>query len=68
MDENYLEYANAVYHEYRVVFNTSGSPYNVPAGSKVDMTAVAEHYKRKHQRMDEARVARMEKENGSVYD
>ena len=40
----------------------------MPAGSKVDMTAVAAHYQRKHQKMDEARVARMENGNGSVYD
>ena len=32
------------------------------------MTAVAAHYERKHQRMDEARVARLEKEKGSIYD
>lgn len=32
------------------------------------MSAVAEHYRRRHEKMDEARVARMEKENGSVYD
>ncbi|EAW15111.1 putative NADH-ubiquinone oxidoreductase 178 kDa subunit [Aspergillus clavatus NRRL 1] len=41
-----------------VSFNTS-PPYNVPAGSSVDMSAVVAHYEREHQQMEEARVARM---------
>jgi hypothetical protein len=37
----------------------AGGPYNVPAGSVVDLSAVAAHYDRENKRAEEARVARM---------
>lgn len=40
------------------IFNT-GSPYNVAAGTTADLSAVAEHYHKKNQAIEEARVARM---------
>ncbi|KAJ9195466.1 hypothetical protein DTO166G4_3095 [Paecilomyces variotii] len=40
------------------IFN-AGSPYNVAAGTTADLSAVAAHYHKKNQAMEEARVARM---------
>lgn len=47
----------------------AGGPYNVPAGSVVDMSAVAAHYDRENKKTEENRVARLQ--NGkvvSIYD
>jgi hypothetical protein len=43
---------------FRVSFNTS-PPYNVPAGSSVDLSAVVAHYEQQNKQMEVARVARM---------
>ncbi|KAL4913150.1 hypothetical protein BDW62DRAFT_169273 [Aspergillus aurantiobrunneus] len=46
-----------------------GHPYNVVAGSKADLSHVIAHYERKNQKIEEARVGRMQ--NGkvvSIYD
>jgi len=40
------------------VFNT-GSPFNVPAGSTADLSAVAAHYHRRNREMEERRISRM---------
>lgn len=42
-----------------VSFNTA-PPYNVPAGSAVDLSHVTAHYERQNQKMEENRVARMQ--------
>lgn len=50
------------------LFN-SGSPYNVPAGSRADMSAVVAHYENKNREQEESRVARMKDGKVvSVYD
>lgn len=50
------------------LFN-SGSPYNVPAGSSTDLSAVVAHYERRNKEMEEARLARMKDGKVlSVYD
>ncbi|KAL1965983.1 hypothetical protein VTN77DRAFT_4923 [Rasamsonia byssochlamydoides] len=50
------------------LFN-SGSPYNVPAGSQADLSAVAAYYHKKNQEMEERRVARMKDGKVvSIYD
>jgi len=40
------------------IFNT-GSPFNVPAGSTADLSAVAAHYHRRNREVEERRIARM---------
>lgn len=45
----------------------TGSPYNLAAGSRVDLSHVVAHYERKNQEIDEARVVRM-KDGKSLYD
>jgi len=50
------------------IFN-AGSPYNVPAGSTVDLSAVIAHYERKNREIEEARVSRMQDGKVvSIYD
>lgn len=50
------------------IFN-AGSPYNVPAGSTVDLSAVVAHYERKNREIEEARVSRMQDGKVvSIYD
>ncbi|KAL4888695.1 hypothetical protein BDV59DRAFT_136721 [Aspergillus ambiguus] len=43
------------------------APYNVPAGSDVDLSHVAAHYERENKAKDESRVARM-KDGKSLYE
>jgi hypothetical protein len=51
-----------------VSFNTS-PPYNVPAGSSVDLSAVVAHYEQQNKQMEVARVARMKDGKAvSLYD
>ena len=45
------------------VFNT-GSPYNVPAGSKVDLSEVRAHYQRKNAEMEEKQMAKLKASAG----
>ncbi|KAL5043180.1 hypothetical protein BDW71DRAFT_128658 [Aspergillus fruticulosus] len=46
-----------------------GHPYNVIAGSKADLSEVIAHYERKNQKIEEARVARMQDGKVvSIYD
>ncbi|KAJ5997647.1 hypothetical protein N7499_005958 [Penicillium canescens] len=45
----------------------TGSPYNLAAGSRVDLSHVVAHYERKNQEIDEARAVRM-KDGKSLYD
>lgn len=53
---------------YGRLFN-GGSPYNVPAGSRADVSAVAAYYHRKNQQIEEQRVARMKDGKVvSIYD
>lgn len=52
---------------YRVSFHPA-SPFNVAAGSQADLSAVAAHYERQNQKIEEARVERMKDGKGSIYD
>ncbi|BCS21351.1 putative NADH-ubiquinone oxidoreductase 178 kDa subunit [Aspergillus puulaauensis] len=46
-----------------------GHPYNVVAGSKADLSHVIAHYEQKNQKLEEARVARMQDGKViSIYD
>jgi hypothetical protein len=50
------------------IFN-AGSPYNVPAGSTADLSAVVAHYNKKNQQIEEERVARLKDGKVvSIYD
>ncbi|KAL1990303.1 hypothetical protein VTN49DRAFT_6142 [Thermomyces lanuginosus] len=50
------------------LFN-GGSPYNVPAGSRADVSAVAAYYHKRNQQIEEQRVARMKDGKVvSIYD
>ncbi|ETI25821.1 hypothetical protein G647_02597 [Cladophialophora carrionii CBS 160.54] len=46
-----------------------GSPWNVSAGhGTADLAALAKHYEEDHKKIEQERIARFQKQKGSVYD